>query len=120
MSPRTGRPVIGKPKTNDLKVRLDDDSLRQLDEYCHAHELNRAEAVRMGIDVFFKLKKELENAQIINADLKRCLSKPNNPQVPRAEQEETKKRLEENLKQNEFLIDVLERQLKREYPNEKQ
>lgn len=119
MSPRTGRPIVGKPKTNDLKVRLDDDSLRQLDEYCKAHEITRAEAVRNGIDLFFKLKKELEDAKEINADLKRCLAKPENPQEPEANRKETKKRLENSLKENEILIGILERQLKREYPHEK-
>ncbi len=118
MSPRTGRPVIGKPKTNDLKVRLDDDSLEKLNQYCENHGIKRAEAVRMGIDVFFKLQKELENAKKINEDLKRCLSKPNNPQRTEKDQNDNRKELETSLKENEKLISILEKQLEREYPNE--
>lgn len=49
MSPRTGRPKAENPKSNDIKVRLDDATARLLDEYCKVHEITRAEAIRQGI-----------------------------------------------------------------------
>lgn len=49
MSPRTGRPVIGEPKRNDVKVRLDDTTNTRLTEYCKTHSITKAEAIRRGI-----------------------------------------------------------------------
>lgn len=57
MSPRTGRPVEGKPLTNDVKVRLDDDTNAQLLEYCTKHDVSKAEAIRQGICLLLKTKK---------------------------------------------------------------
>lgn len=49
MSPRTGRPKVEKPKQNDVKVRLDDETKVKLDRYCMTHGINRAEAIRRGV-----------------------------------------------------------------------
>lgn len=49
MSPRTGRPKAENPKRHDVKVRLDDDTARRLDEFCREKGLTRAEAIRNGI-----------------------------------------------------------------------
>ena len=49
MSPRTGRPVVGQPKTNDIKVRLDDDTHAKLLKYCEEQGITKAEAIRQGI-----------------------------------------------------------------------
>ena len=46
MSPRTGRPRVDKPKNNDVKVRLDDETTKKLDDYCDEHNITRAEAIR--------------------------------------------------------------------------
>lgn len=54
MSPRTGRPVIGQPKTNDIKVRLDDDTNNKLLKYCEEHDITKAEAIRQGIHLLLK------------------------------------------------------------------
>lgn len=51
---KMGRPVIGEPKTNDLKVRLDDTTHKLLLEYCNEHEITKAEAVRQGIHLLLK------------------------------------------------------------------
>lgn len=51
---KMGRPVIGEPKTNDLKVRLDDTTHTQLLEYCQAHGITKADAVRKGIHLLLK------------------------------------------------------------------
>lgn len=57
MSPRTGRPKAENPKTNVIRVRLDDDTTERLDEYCVKHDTTRAEAVRQGIDLLLEQKK---------------------------------------------------------------
>lgn len=46
---KMGRPVIGEPKTNDMKVRLDDTTYRLLKEYCEKNGITKAEAIRQGI-----------------------------------------------------------------------
>ena len=51
MSPRTGRPKAENPKSTDIKVRIDDETSTRLDEYCKAHNVTRAEAIRRGIDL---------------------------------------------------------------------
>lgn len=57
MSPRTGRPKSDRPKSNDIKVRLDDDTHQKLLEYCEAEKITKAEAIRRGIDLVLKNKK---------------------------------------------------------------
>lgn len=51
---KMGRPVIGEPKTNDLKVRLDDTTHKLLLEYCDKNKITKAEAVRQGIHLLLK------------------------------------------------------------------
>ena len=58
MSPRTGRPKINNPKSNDVKVRLDDKTTSELDRYCIEHGITRAEAIRRGIHLLLGNKKE--------------------------------------------------------------
>lgn len=58
MAPPMGRPKVDNPKCNDLKVRVDDETLRQLDEYCAAHEITRAEAVRQGVHLLLAQKEK--------------------------------------------------------------
>lgn len=57
MSPRTGRPVIGAPKINDVKVRLDDETNQRLLEYCRVNNITKAEAIRKGIHLLLGQKK---------------------------------------------------------------
>jgi hypothetical protein len=49
MSPRTGRPKSENPKSNPLHVRLDDKTLKVLDDYCERTGKKRTEAIRDGI-----------------------------------------------------------------------
>lgn len=56
MSPRTGRPVIGEPKTNDIKVRLDDTTHKKLLEYCKGNSTTKAEVIRKDIKQFLGLR----------------------------------------------------------------
>lgn len=58
MSPRTGRPKVDNPKSNDVKVRLDDNTTKELDNYCFEHKMTRAEAIRIGIYLLLGKKKE--------------------------------------------------------------
>ena len=49
-----GRPVIGLPKTNDLKVRLDDAVHNKVITYAKEHKITKAEVVRLAIRDFFR------------------------------------------------------------------
>lgn len=55
VSPRTGRPVVGEPKTNDVKVRLDDTTHQKLLQYCEENNITKAEAIRQAILQFLGL-----------------------------------------------------------------
>lgn len=55
MSPRTGRPKSYNPKSHSLHVRLDDEYIKILDEYCSQRKITRAEGIRKGIE---KLRSE--------------------------------------------------------------
>ena len=57
MSPRTGRPRVDKPKNNDVKVRLDDETTKKLDDYCDEQNITRAEAIRQGIHLLLVKQK---------------------------------------------------------------
>lgn len=57
MSPRTGRPKAEKPKNNDVKVRIDDETVKRLDDYCIEHQITRAEAIRRGIHLLLEKQK---------------------------------------------------------------
>lgn len=54
MSPKMGRPVVGNPKTNDIKVRIDDETLKKLEKYCEEKGITKAEAIRQGIHLLLK------------------------------------------------------------------
>lgn len=56
MSPRTGRPVVGEPKTNDIKVRLDDTTHTALLKYCEEHNITKAAAIRKAITLLLSKK----------------------------------------------------------------
>lgn len=52
MSPRTGRPKIEKPLSNDIKVRLDDELHIRLLAYCEKKNTSKAETIRKAIIQF--------------------------------------------------------------------
>lgn len=54
MSPRTGRPKVDRPKSNDIKVRLDDETHLRLLEYCEKNGITKAEAIRRGIHLLLE------------------------------------------------------------------
>ena len=49
MSPRTGRPKIVNPKSERITVRLGNEESNILNKYCEENQVERAEAVRIGI-----------------------------------------------------------------------
>lgn len=58
MVAKKGRPVSENPKDYMLRVRMDEQTLQQLDECCEAENLSRSEVVRTGIqEQHSKLKK---------------------------------------------------------------
>ena len=58
MVAKKGRPVSENPKDYILRVRMDKQTLQQLDECCEAENLSRSEVVRKGIqEQHSKLKK---------------------------------------------------------------
>ena len=58
MSPRTGRPKAEKPKTIEVKARIDEETNKKLVEYCKQNSTSRTEVVRKGIDLVLEEKKE--------------------------------------------------------------
>lgn len=58
MVAKKGRPVSENLKDYMLRVRMDEQTLQQLDECCEAENLSRSEVVRKGIrEQHSKLKK---------------------------------------------------------------
>ena len=58
MVAKKGRPVSENPKDYMLRVRMDEQTLQQLDECCEAVNISRSEVVRKGIqEQHSKLKK---------------------------------------------------------------
>ena len=58
MSPRTGRPKTEKPKSTQLAVRLDNETLEKLDTVAKKNSETRVATIRRGIN---KLYAELED-----------------------------------------------------------
>ncbi len=58
MVAKRGRPVSENPKDYMLRVRMDQQTLRQLDQCCEAAGTSRSEIVRRGIqEQYDRLKK---------------------------------------------------------------
>lgn len=53
MSPRTGRPKSANPKSTQLSVRLDDETLRKLDMVAAKYSENRVQTIRRGIEFLY-------------------------------------------------------------------
>lgn len=60
MSPRTGRPIIGEAKNNDIKVRVDSTTHKKLLEYCEKNKITKAEAIRQGIHLLLSTETKKE------------------------------------------------------------
>ncbi len=53
MSPRTGRPKSDNPKSTQLSVRLDDETLRKLDTVAAKNSESRVQTIRRGIEFLY-------------------------------------------------------------------
>ena len=59
MSPRTGRPKLGKEKLDvDVKVRFDKETNDKLVKYCEKHGITRTEAIRQGVHLLLAAEKK--------------------------------------------------------------
>ena len=56
LSPRTGRPKADNPKNYDIKVRYDEETHKELIEYCKKHNIKRVEAFRQGLKLLLSQK----------------------------------------------------------------
>lgn len=54
MGSKIGRPVIGSLKNCDLKVRVDEDTNKELISFAKANNITKAEAVRKGIQLLLE------------------------------------------------------------------
>ncbi len=45
MSPRTGRPKSEKPKTIEVKARIDEETNNKLNDYCEKNKVTRTDAM---------------------------------------------------------------------------
>lgn len=54
MSPRTGRPKVDKPKTIEVKARIDAETHNRLIEYCKENNKTKTDVVREGIEKVIK------------------------------------------------------------------
>lgn len=52
MSPKIGRPIIGKKKDIDLKVRVDRETNEKLEQYAKENSITKAETARIAISRF--------------------------------------------------------------------
>ena len=50
MAPKMGRPKADNPKSTQLAVRLDDETLKKLDENAAHYNETRAQSLRRGIE----------------------------------------------------------------------
>lgn len=56
MSPRTGRPKVENPNNIRTGVRLDAETMKQLEAYCEKHGITKGEAIRKGIHLLLAQK----------------------------------------------------------------
>lgn len=56
LSPRTGRPKSEKPKSIEVKARIDEETNKLLSKYCEENNTTRTEVVRKGISMVIKQK----------------------------------------------------------------
>ena len=62
MSPKTGRPKSENPKSNRITVRIDDETMKTLNEYCLKENVEKAEAIRRGIK---KIGQKIKNREFV-------------------------------------------------------
>ena len=58
MCPRTGRPKSKKPKSIQLTVRVDEETLGKLDEVVKVNSETRVQVIRKGIEIQYEYIKK--------------------------------------------------------------
>ena len=58
MSPRTGRPKSDNPKSTQITVRLDNETLDKMDKVATSNSETRVETIRRGINKLYSELKE--------------------------------------------------------------
>ena len=51
---KKGRPIVGKKKETRIGIRLDDDTLKKLNDYCLKKSLSKSEAIREALNNLIK------------------------------------------------------------------
>lgn len=54
---KMGRPVIGKPKTVEIRTRVDEDLSNKINSYCEKKKITRSDFLRKGIDMVLQDEK---------------------------------------------------------------
>lgn len=55
---KMGRPVIGNPKTIEIRTRIDDETSKKVDEYCSKRGITRSDFLRIGISTVLSENKK--------------------------------------------------------------
>lgn len=48
---KMGRPIIGKPKTVEIRTRVDEDLSDKINSYCENKKITRSDFLRKGIEM---------------------------------------------------------------------
>ena len=56
MSPKTGRPKVKDPIKHQITVRLTENTMSKLEDYCKANNTTKGEAVRKGVEKLLEQK----------------------------------------------------------------
>lgn len=50
---KMGRPIIGERKGTRIGIRLDDTTLKKLNDYCQEKSLSKSDVIRQALNKFF-------------------------------------------------------------------
>lgn len=51
---KLGRPIVGAKKDTRIGIRLDDNTLAKLNEYCQKKGLSKSDVIRQALNEFIK------------------------------------------------------------------
>lgn len=114
---------LKESKKNRMEVRLTENEAKILDKISEKLQLSKSEILVKGLMLMNdekylekeRLLLELRNALSINDDLRRCINKNCQIYINKDEAEKVKKSLTVSLDTNELYIELLKRQLKKEF-----
>ena len=61
--PRTGRPKLNDPRSNQISVRFSEAQLARLSAYCARHGLKKAQALMKGFEELEKQDREADQGR---------------------------------------------------------